>query len=394
MAAHLTDEQKQLILDLHAAKMMQKDIAANIGVSGSTVCNFLKRHAIEGHLGFAPVLPGFEITKISTKTDDGYITQRPMQPEVELVMPDGHILEKASLKIGDSWYKTKLSAGLQTKSDILEAFAEYRGKAEITRHYTPRNDDKLLTVYPTSDLHVGMLAWGRETGEKWDLKIACDTILHSMQELIDSAPFSSTGVLIDLGDYTHNNDQSNETPAHRHQLDVDGRFPKIGKEAMKLRVQLIHMALEKHEHVIYRGLPGNHDPEVAQMIAIAMGLLFENEPRVTVDDDPSDFWFYEHGTVMLAANHGHRTRPEKLPGVMASYRPEMWGRTKVRQAWSGHIHHTKAGEDMGARWETLRTAAPRDAYSHQHGYCSGRELTAWTYHSERGFRSKIGVEIL
>ena len=63
---------------------------------------------------------------------------------------------------------------------------------------------------------------------------------------------------------------------------------------------------------------------------------------------------------MLCANHGHKTKPDRLPGVMASYRREMWGRTKVKQAFSGHVHHTRAGEDMGARWETLRTVAPKD----------------------------------
>ncbi len=72
----------------------------------------------------------------------------------------------------------------------------------------------------------------------------------------------------------------------------------------------------------------------------------------------------------------------------------MWGRTKVRQAFSGHIHHTKAGEDMGARWETLRTAAAADSYTHQHGYTAGRELIALTYHNTRGLRARQTVEIL
>jgi hypothetical protein len=87
-------------------------------------------------------------------------------------------------------------------------------------------------------------------------------------------------------------------------------------------------------------------------------------------------------------------KPDGLPGVMASQR-EMWGRTRVRQAWSGHIHQTKEGEGIdGARWATLRTLAAKDAYAHQHGYRSGRELTAWTYHRERGLRHRQVVEVL
>jgi len=218
------------------------------------------------------------------------------------------------------------------------------------------------------------------------LHIARDTLLRSASELYNCSPNSRTAVLLDLGDYTHSNDQSNATPANKHQLDVDGRFPKIVKEAVKVRRSLIEMALQKHERVIYRGLPGNHDPEVAQMLSIALALFFENNSRVEVDDDPSDFWFYRHGLVMLAGNHGHRTKPMDLPGVMASYRPDIWGATKHRFAFSGHIHHERSGEKHGARWETLRTIAPRDAYGHQHGFMSGRELISITYSARRGQR--------
>lgn len=375
--------------------MSMAQIAVVVDMPVSTVKDICKRAAREGQLGTKPVLDGFEITKITTKQDDGtYVTQQPAHDDEVLELPEGHILERTTLKVGPSWYKTKLSPGVQTKADLIEMLSEYRGKSEFSPRPSTVFDDALVTVYPTSDLHLGMLAWGRETGTPWDLAIARETVLGSMADLVGGAPRSKTAILVDLGDGTHTNSQSNETPRGHHQLDVDGRFPKVGKEAMRLRVDMIELALRKHERVIYRGLPGNHDPEVAQMIAIAMALLFENNPRVTVDDDPSDFWFYEHGVVMLCANHGHRTKPEKLPGVMAAYRPEMWGRTKVKQAFSGHVHHTRSGEDMSARWETLRTVAPRDAYAHQHGYSAGRELIALTYHNERGLRSRQVVEIL
>ena len=383
------------VIALRQGGALQLNIAHDLGIGVATVNRICQKAAREGRLGTKPVLDGFEITKITTKQEDGtYVTQQPAHDDEVLELPEGHILERTTLKVAGSWYKTKLSASAQTKADLIEMLSEYRGKSEFTMPPVTRRDEALITVYPTSDLHIGMLAWGRETGTPWDLNIARDTVLGSISELVQCAPPSETAILLDLGDYTHTNSQSNETPRGHHQLDVDGRFPKVGKAAMRLRVDMIHMALEKHNHVIYRGLPGNHDPDTAPIIAIAMALLFENNPRVTVDDDPSDFWFHEHGVVMLAANHGHRTKPEKLPGVMAAYRPEMWGRTKVRQAFSGHIHHTKAGEDMGARWETLRAAAPRDAYAHQYGYSAGRELIALTYHNERGLRSRQVVEII
>jgi hypothetical protein len=338
-------------------------------------------------------MPGFEITRVTSKQPDGsFVTQRPEEPEGELVLPKGHVLERASLKVGDSWYKTKRSDEAWAREAIEEMFKDYRGKSEFIK--SPEiSDEELLSVYPVSDFHHGMLAWGHETGVNWDLKIARETLLSCISQVIQCTPSSETCIFLDLGDWSHANSQANATPASGHQLDVDGRFPKIAKESVKLKRDLIELLLQKHKYVIYRGLPGNHDPEVQQLLSIALSIFFENNPRVTVDDDPSDFWFYEHGLVMLAANHGHKTKPEKLPGIMASYRPKMWGRTKFRRAFSGHIHHTKSGEHDGARWETLRTVAPKDSFAHQHGYSAGRELISETYHLNLGFRTRQIVEI-
>ena len=384
------------IIRLRLEGLSQRAIAERVGKGQSNVNRYLKDAALKGELGFRPVLDGFKITRITSKGPDGEsIVQRPDQADGELVLPAGQVLDRTSIKHGDSWFKTKRAdPEALTKDDFLEVFSEIRGKSNPLGIAAPLCNADLLTVYPVADLHVGMLAWGRETGAAWDLKIARETSMSTITELVDCAPASGTGVLLDLGDYTHNNNQDNVTPGHKHQLDVDGRFPKIGKEALRLRRDMLNLMLRKHARVILRSLPGNHDPEVAQIFTAAFALFYENDPRVEVDDDPSDFWFHEFGVNMLAANHGHRTKPEKLPGVMASYRPEMWGRTKVKQAWSGHIHQTKAGTDMGVRWETLRTIAPPDAFAHQHGYRSGRELTAWTYHRERGLRHRQVAEVL
>ncbi len=280
------------------------DIATELGIAVSTVSGICRAASLGGHMGYKPVLDGFEITKITTKEEDGsYVTQRPEAADTELELPQGHILERTTLKVGDSWYKTKLSAAAQTRDDLIEMLSEYRGKSEFIPMPAVVFNDALVTVYPTSDLHIGMLSWGRETGTNWDMKIARETILGSMADLVGGAPRSKTAILLDLGDYTHNNSQTNATPASGHQLDVDGRFPKIGKEAMRLRVDLIELALQKHEQVIYRGLPGNHDPDVAPMISIAMALLFENNPRARYSDAGRQPWAQDEAR-QTAWHHG------------------------------------------------------------------------------------------
>jgi hypothetical protein len=391
----VTDEQVDEILLRRASGQKQREIADALGVSHDAVQRAIARAAKTGRLGFTPVLDGFEISKITTKQDDGsYITQRPEPPEAEFELPEGHILERTSLKVGDSWYKTKLvSAETQlTREAIIEAVAEWRGRSEIL--LAPRGCDATrLALYPAADLHLGLLAWGKDSERDWDLDIAQREITAAVSELIQLTPATQTAVMLDLGDQFHMNDQTNATPMHKHRLDVDGRFPKVAKAGVKMRRAWIELALQRHEKVIYRGLRGNHDPEAQMWLSIALSEFFENNPRVDIDIDPGDFWAYEFGKTFLFANHGHKIKPELLPGLMAADYPDIWGRTKYRYAFSGHIHKERSGEALRTRWEALRTPTPGDNYAHTGGWRSGHELTSITYSAEIGQRHRQYVPV-
>src|SRR5271166_2988098 len=61
----------------------------------------------------------------------------------------------------------------------------------------------LLTLYTLTDCHVGMLAWDKESGEDWDLKIAEDCLVSTFIQMINAAPASAVGVVNQLGDFLH-----------------------------------------------------------------------------------------------------------------------------------------------------------------------------------------------
>src|SRR5580704_12860240 len=96
--ASLTLEQDDEIAELWRSRTLtQPEIAARYNVTRDAIRSSLDRSARRGLLGVKPVLPGFEITKITTKEDDSYITQKPEKDET-LEIPEGHILERTSLK--------------------------------------------------------------------------------------------------------------------------------------------------------------------------------------------------------------------------------------------------------------------------------------------------------
>jgi hypothetical protein len=69
----------------------------------------------------------------------------------------------------------------------------------------------------------------------------------------------------------------------------------------------------------------------------------------------------------------------------------MWGRTKFRFLFTGHLHHHKSADIGGVQWEQLRAVTAKDAYAVAHGYTARAEMQAVTYHKERGEVSRVRV---
>jgi hypothetical protein len=249
----------------------------------------------------------------------------------------------------------------------------------------------LLTTYLISDAHVGMMAWGRETGEDYNTKIAADRIKSWVGGCVSASPPSRTAIILDIGDLTHSDDQTNQTPASKHQLDVDTRHFKtldVTIEALNCAVEL---ALTKHQKVIVRILPGNHNITAYMAIIFAMSERFRDNPRVKVQKVPGEFFIHEFGKVMIAAHHGHRAKPDRIVHFLADEFAEIWGRTKHRFLWTGHLHHLKAQDIGGVQHEQLRALTARDAYAFSSAYTARAQLQAVTYHRFKGEVSRVKV---
>lgn len=353
--------------------------------------------ARQGKAGFAPILPGFELAKVSTQRNAAgtitkeYIQQRPESGE-SFEAPPGHTIKGISAlvdqdgRIRQQWVKTRNdSGGPEVVESIKQAFAEYRGRAEPTP--PPENfESDLLTAYYIGDHHLGMYAWKSETGHDYDLDIGTALLRDTMSDLVARAPHSEEALIVSLGDFFHTDSSANQTPASGHALDVDTRRAKVYKVGVLLMIECIELALQKHQRVKVRCLPGNHDPETTPTLAIALWAFFNNEPRVEIDINPGYFYFYQWGLVMLAGTHGHMAKIQDMPGIMAAKQPAMWGATRFRYAAGGHIHHREifCKEISGVMCETFQILPPSDSWHAGMGFGAGRSMTAVTYHKRRG----------
>jgi UDP-2,3-diacylglucosamine pyrophosphatase LpxH len=354
--------------------------AASLGVNKTAVNDAMmslrRRAAKQGyapdHDMTKPVPDGFVVKGVSTYYD-----------------PDG--------KVRGQWVKSSADEERRielVKLTIAALVEDIKGKSQPQSHPGETMGD-LLAVYPLGDPHIGLHAWGKETGEDFDLNIARQLTTSAVDRLVESAPAAHTAILLPLGDVFHANDQSNQTPAHKHPLDVDGRYVKVLHVGVQVFRYAIQTLLEKHQKVVVRFVSGNHDPQAIWALAFTIAAFFDNEPRVEVDLSPSAHWYYRFGKVLLGATHGDKSRANQLMGVMAADRAEDWGQTRHRHWLCGHVHHSSVQEFHGCTVETFRTLAAADSYAAGYGYRAGRDMRCIVYSSEHGeierHRADVGM---
>lgn len=278
---------------------------------------------------------------------------------------------------------------------VKEAFADTQPVKTIPK---PRCDkSELLAVYPIGDHHLACYSWGEETGGgDYDIKIAERLLVSAARHLVEQAPASKRALIVDVGDFFHVDNIRNETSRNGNSLDVDTRYAAMIKAGVSMLRAVIESALGKHEQVEVVCSPGNHNDLGALWLSLALGCLYERNPRVKIHQTPGKFHYIRHGRCLIGVTHGDTVKPDALPGVMAVDRSKDWGETDHRYWITGHIHQRKVLEFPGVMVESFRTLAARDAWASAAGYRSGRDMTSLVLHAQHGEvqRSRFDVGML
>lgn len=309
------------------------------------------------------------IVKLSTLYDqEGNVTQQWVaeKPDAKAQVEAWHMFAK------------ELCAGIEPIEPIAVNPAALQGN--------------LCAVYPISDHHIGMMAWGEETrGGNYDMKIAERMLAGAMDFLVDSSPPCGRAVVLFKGDFMHWDGHESVTPTSGHNVDTDTRYQKMARVAMKCIHYCVKKAAEKHGEVYVLIQIGNHDISSMGIMKESVAMYYENNPRIHVDTHPGHFLYHQFGKNLIGSHHGHGRAAKfaQLPLIMATDVPEMWGTTTHRVVFVGHFHCDKVEEFPGCRVEQLQILAPPDAYAANNGYRSGRSMKAIILHEELGETVRI-----
>jgi len=313
-------------------------------------------------------------------------------------VPDGFIAKGVSTyynsegKPSGQWVKASLTheALIDAMRETVAGFKDEIAPAAIVAA-PATSEEQLCNLYTFTDYHLGMLAWHKEGGADWDITTAEKTIIAALTQMVNQSPSAHTAVLNIQGDFLHTDGKLPVTPASKHVLDADSRFPKIRRAAIRIIRSLMAVCLQRHQEVYLIIAEGNHDEESAGWLADLFAVHYEEDPRVTVNDSVLPFYVFEWGSTMLGVHHGHKVKNENLPLLFAAQFPQAWGRTTRREIHCGHRHHRDEKEYNGVTVVQHPTLAARDAYAARGGWIADRAAWAITYHKDYGAVGRVMV---
>lgn len=368
--------------------------AKALGWDRKTFTRHVEEYARHDATDLAAVKPGFKIAKITNTPRGDFVQQKPdlgspYKPIDSLllkgrtswaeVMPDGQRVVTREVLMERAGAGDQLAA----MRAAVEAFKEDLPRLPALQG-PPSLAADLLNQFVVTDNHFGMLSWREETGSDYDLRIAEQLLLDWFAHEIATAPDAHTAVLAQLGDLMHHDALESVTPAHHHVLDADSRLQKVIRVVIRTIRRIIDMLLHKHPHVHIVMASGNHDPASSAWLREMLAAMYENEPRIHVDNSPMLYYSYEWGKTALFYHHGHKSGMKDVDVKFASIFRELYGRSKYAYGHTGHKHSDEGLKTTLMYIEQHETLAAPDAYGASGPWWSGRSAKRITYSKHFG----------
>ena len=307
---------------------------------------------------------------------------------------NGEIESQPKFSVYAKMKRKKLDEDLPLqKQELLKELMDTAPELMIFELF-PDGDDALIkdTLYEISmpDVHFGKLAWGEETGEDFDLKIACERYEKALNELLSRPNLARVEkILFPIGNDMINIDSDANTTTAGTPQSVDGRFPKIIKVVKELLIRNItKLSLVAPVDVIV--VPGNHDTHTMFMIGEILEAYFHNTERINIFNSPNARKYYKYGENGFQYTHGNEEKHMELGLIFATEEPELWASTKYRSAKLGHFHKSKkisftsVDEYQGFQVEVLPSLSGTDRWHKKKGYMSLKAAKAFLYHQTKG----------
>lgn len=338
-----------------------------------------------------------------------------------------HLVNKwdTTFKVNDLPYTIQ---NYQVKARLEKNIADIRERAigelfiELTKNYKPpifmvypktraNTDENNLFELTIFDLHLGKLAWGGETGESYDTKIARQRFLKTIETLIQRASgFQYSKILFPVGNDFFNSDTIFNTTTKGTPQDEDLRWQKTFNVGIKLLIDAINLLKQIGVPIDVVNIPGNHDFERSFYMGSVLEAWFNDDPLVKVDNGASPRKYYRFGKVLLGLTHGSEEKEGSLPLIMASdiESKPMWSETLYHEWHVGHIHRKRdmkysvildksrmTNEDLGVTVRYLSSLTGTEEWHHKKGFIGALKAgEGFIWNDETGLVAHLNANLI
>lgn len=284
--------------------------------------------------------------------------------------------------------------------DAIDAlFARKELLAPKTFVRPPQKPGKVMVTFSLADVHFGKLAWGRETGQDYDLAIAEAVFENAVEDLlleVKSKRIDRIYAMFGNDYFNMDNDKGETTNGTR--IDCDGRQAKVIEVGMRAYTRAVDRWRQEAPVKIW-WIGGNHDKLNSHWGARELKAWFRNDPGVEVDVEPRDRKYLAYGNTLFGYTHGENmpdSRVKELPGLFVTEAPRELLASTSRCEWIlAHRHREQEfmfrGTDthMGCTIRWMLSLSATDAWHNQKIFVGNtRAAEVLWYDKEQGFKGK------
>lgn len=289
---------------------------------------------------------------------------------------------------------TKADASAPDFEQLVKFYTDHIPPSKLKVPKLKATNKNLMLEWPLFDVHHGMRAWEKETGNEYNCQIAKHLQVSAGKILLATFGYVKRITIILGGDNQTSDNRSGKTERSGNIVDTAGRFGEIIWSCFEAAVSSIETACLFADEVYVIVLSGNHDYHSALFHSMALNAHYRNIDKVTVDTSVAKHRFYSWGHRVVMTTHGDIN--EKRVGPFALQRAIRAGYAKDDQmrlhVLMGHLHTASRKtpdllhQEDGITIERFNTIAASEAYSVDGAYTSCRATDATLWHKEHAGR--------
>jgi len=339
----------------------------------------------------------WKVVKCKVKTSEGYRKDR----KVDWHVTDGRVtsgdVEDSGKMLVVPLFHVELRLERREVPKIENIIADFEKMAGNYKppefKYTDINLRNNILEISITDLHMGKLSWGKESGQDYDTKIAKQRMMFAINDILSRTQGTKfKKIIFPVGNDLLNSDTIGGATTAGTQVANDSRWQKLFFDITHALIEAIDIMSSVAPIDIF-WIPGNHDTMSSFFTLNYLYAWYRKSKCVNIDPSPTPRKYVEFGNCLIGFSHGS-SDSKRITELMQVEAREAWGRTIYHEFHLGDLHHEIVKENGGLTVRRLSSLTATDNWHAEKGYVgSVQKAQAFVWNKDRGLLNIINSPV-